>query len=103
MMIEEFYDRIAGVRAVERVKERSGEILERVQNREVYLFGTGRGADIALAEMPKCGIEISGIISGYQRDIGKSCYGFLVQSASVLKPKKHFVIVVTMNYYPGNN
>ena len=100
MMIEEFYDRIARLRAVEKVKERSVEILEKAQNREIYLFGIGHGADIALDEMPKYGIKISGIVSGYQGDIGKSHHGFLVQSTSMLDPGKCFVIVDTMNYYP---
>lgn len=100
MLTEEFYDRIARIRAVDKLKERSGEIREKAKGREIYLFGTGHGADLAIAELPKWEVQITGIVSGKKAEIGRGCHGFTVQSASMLRPETHFVIVVTMNYYP---
>jgi len=73
------------------------ELLSAINNRDVYIWGSGPLGQGVLVSLRRCGVVPAGFIDGRQSEVGKTAYGMTVFSADeTVKNPGAFIVVANI-------
>lgn len=74
-------------------------IQNNIDGRDLFVWGTGIGGEIAVDEIEKKGIKVAAVLTGKQQSDLTDFKGHIIKKFYKFNPYDSYIVVATMNYY----